>query len=120
MKRYIVQRSGDISHFIKDFATKQEAYQFIKNYKTRDILVVNECEFNEDDDLLIPSLSEKEFYNLVDLMTDNKMDFEITPAVEKGADVVLKFKDGSFFRCLESDYLKACDYIGNPSIDPFE
>lgn len=114
--RFIVQRDGDISHFIKDFATVEEAQRFIDNYLTRDVLVINECEFDEEDGCFDLPLSEKEFDTLVDLMLDNGMDFELTPADSPNDSVVLKFKNGSFFRCLLKDYERAIDYINDPSL----
>lgn len=65
----------------------------------------------EDEGCVDRPLTEKEFDNLVDLMQDNKMDFELEPATNPDGHVVLTFKDGSFFRCLLKDFDRAVDYI---------
>ena len=65
----------------------------------------------EDEDCIDSPLTEREFDNLVGLMEDCKMDFELKPATTPNGYVVLKFKDGSFFRCLAKDFDRAVDYI---------
>lgn len=65
----------------------------------------------EDEDCIDSPLTEREFDNLVGLMEDCKMDFELKPATTPNGYVVLIFKDGSFFRCLAKDFDRAVDYI---------
>ena len=62
-------------------------------------------------------LNENEFCKLVDLMVDHEMDFELEPATNPNGYVVLKFNDGSYFRCLLKDYERAVDYINDPSLE---
>lgn len=65
----------------------------------------------------VKELTFKEFDTLVDLITDNP-DMEINPNETKDGVIVLRFpKSNGCFRCLISDFSKACDYINGVDIE---